>query len=82
VFWHKLQEANKCKGSYMMLLDVTMRRIHKPHQFTMSNLPFGMKCFVINMKQTGSAVHFCALCEVPVWSVKVGEVQNNVLNGT
>jgi hypothetical protein len=48
----------------------------------MSNLPFDMKCFVINMKQTGSEGHFCALCEVPVCSVKVGEVQNNVLSGT
>ena len=34
-----------------MLLDVTVLRIHKPHQFTMSNLPFGMKCFVMNMGQ-------------------------------
>jgi len=28
-------------------------------------------------EQTGSAGHFCAVCEV-----KVGEVRNNVLSGT
>jgi len=29
-------------------------------------------------EQTGSVGHFCTVCEVPVCSVKVGEVQNIV----
>jgi hypothetical protein len=48
----------------------------------MPNLPFGMKCFVINTEETGSAGHFCACHEAPLCSVKVGEVRNTVLSGT
>jgi hypothetical protein len=60
---------------------MTLLRIYKPHQFTMPTLPFGMKCFVINVEETGSVRHFCALSEVPLCSVEVGEVRD-VLSGT
>jgi len=41
-----------------------------------------MFCDKHKHEQTGSVGHFCALCEVPVCTVKVGEVRNNVLSGT
>jgi hypothetical protein len=53
-----------------LFLDMTVLGIHRPHEFTVSTLPFGMKCFVVNIEETGSAGHFCEHHRLPLCSVK------------